>query len=66
MAFAPQGNRLVSGSADATIRLWNTTTGACLRVLRGDRPYKGLDITGVTGLTDAQKRILKALGAGEG
>jgi hypothetical protein len=29
----------------------------------GDRPHEGMNITGVTGITDAQKVILKALGA---
>jgi hypothetical protein len=34
-----------------------------LKTLRIDRPYEGMNITGVTGLTDAQKSTLKALGA---
>lgn len=28
-----------------------------------DRPYKGMNITGVKGLTEAEKATLKALGA---
>jgi hypothetical protein len=31
--------------------------------LRADRPYEGMNITGTTGLTAAQKQALKALGA---
>jgi hypothetical protein len=34
-----------------------------LKTLRSDRPYEGMNITGVTGITDAQKATLKALGA---
>jgi hypothetical protein len=32
---------------------------------RPDRPYERLNITGATGLTEAQKAALKALGAVE-
>lgn len=54
---------LASGSADETIRLWDANTGECLKILRADRPYERMNITGVTGLTEAQKVTLKALGA---
>ncbi|GAB4380942.1 MAG: NB-ARC domain-containing protein [Elainellaceae cyanobacterium] len=54
---------LASGSMDETIRLWDVETGQCLKVLRSDRPYEGMNITEVTGLTAAQKATLKALGA---
>ncbi|HEY9656859.1 MAG TPA: hypothetical protein V6C65_00240, partial [Allocoleopsis sp.] len=57
------GRTLLSGSADETIRLWNVPTGECLKTLRVDRPYEGMNITGVTGITEAQKATLKALGA---
>jgi hypothetical protein len=30
-----------------------------------DRPYEGMNIAGVTGLTEAEKATLKALGAVE-
>jgi hypothetical protein len=36
-----------------------------LATFRRDRPYEQLDITGTTGLTEAQKVSLRALGAFE-
>lgn len=60
-----QKQRLISSSADETIRLWDMTTGECLKILRSDRPYEGMNITGVQGLTEAQKATLRALGAVE-
>jgi WD40 repeat protein len=56
---------LVSGSKDETIRLWDLSTEECSGVLRAKRPYEGMNITGVTGLTEAQKETLYALGAVE-
>jgi hypothetical protein len=35
----------------------------CSKTLRIPRPYEGMNITHVTGLTDAQKSTLKMLGA---
>ncbi len=56
---------LVSASYDETIRYWNIETGDCTKILRPDRLYEGMNITGVTGITEAQKATLKALGAVE-
>ncbi|MBP5971308.1 hypothetical protein HW132_00800 [Brasilonema sp. CT11] len=66
VAFSHDGHTLVSGSQDETIKLWDIRTGECLKTLRSPRPYEGMNITGVTGLTEAQKTTLKALGAVEG
>ncbi|MCB0188020.1 MAG: hypothetical protein KDE31_27320, partial [Caldilineaceae bacterium] len=54
---------VASGSADATIKLWDVQTGECLKTLQPERPYERMNITNATGLTQAQKATLKALGA---
>ena len=65
VAFSLDGQKLASGSEDETLQLWQVETGERLRQLRSDRPYEGMNITGVIGLTTAQKATLKALGAVE-
>src|SRR5882762_74204 len=37
IAFSPDGEQLVSGSHDHTVRLWNISTGALLQVMEGHR-----------------------------
>jgi WD40 repeat protein len=65
VAFSPDGQILASGSQDETIKLWDVQTGRCLKTLIAKRPYEGMNITDVRGLTEAQKSTLKALGAVE-
>jgi WD40 repeat protein len=65
ITFHPQEPIVVSGSLDETMKVWDIETGECLQTLRVERPYEGMNITGTTGLTDAQKATLKALGAVE-
>ncbi|MEA5605057.1 NB-ARC domain-containing protein [Nostoc sp. UHCC 0252] len=65
VAFSPDGQTLICGSQDETIKLWDVFTGECIKTLRSPRPYEGMNITGVTGLTAAQLVTLKALGAVE-
>jgi len=61
--FTPNGSKLISGSADQTIRIWDVETGKFLQAMRPLRSYEGMNITGVKGLTEAEKATLKALGA---
>jgi WD40 repeat protein len=63
--FSPDGQSIASASEDETIKLWDASTGLCLKTLRNERPYEGMQITGVQGLTAAQKVTLLALGATE-
>lgn len=65
VVFSPDDNLLASSSQDETIRLWSVEKGCCVEVLRPERLYERMNITGITGLTDAQKITLKALGATE-
>ncbi len=63
VTFDPFGRFIASSSEDGTIRLWDSRTGDCLRILTVDRPYEAMNILGVTGITDAQKEMLRVLGA---
>jgi len=63
VAFSPNGHTLASGSQDDTIKLWDLNTGECIKTLKNERPYEGVNITGVTGITQAQRASLQHLGA---
>lgn len=66
VAALDDGRRLVSGGDDGTVRVWEAASGkttavleghtgsVCTRVLRADRRYERLDISGLTGVRDAQ------------
>jgi len=65
ISFSPDGQILASASGDGSIKLWDVKRGECVKTLRPERPYEGMNITGVTGLTTTEKASLKALGAVE-
>ena len=59
----PDGRLLASCGDDGTIQIWRLDSGEHVATLRRDRPYERLNITGIKGLTDAQKQTLKMMGA---
>src|SRR2546421_313921 len=63
LKVSPDGKRIASCCDDGSIRLWELHSGEHVRTLRRDRPYERLTITGIRGLTEAQKASLRALGA---
>lgn len=62
---SPNGMHLASCGDDSAIIIWNLHTAQLLQTLRRDRPYERLNITGIKGLTSAQKLTLLSLGAVE-
>jgi WD40 repeat protein len=56
---------LASGGGDGVVRFWDTQTGDCRQTIQPERPYEGMNITGATGITEAQKSTLRTLGAVE-
>ena len=54
-----------SSSFDETIKAWNLETQNCFLSMRSLSKDEGMQITGIKGLTLAQKSTLKALGAVE-
>ena len=63
LAFSADGSLLASGSEDENIQLWNMQTYSRLKLLESERLYEGMNISHITGLTDAEKASLKMLGA---
>jgi WD40 repeat protein len=75
VALSGDGHLAASCGFDGTVRLWEIRlressvvigeqgSGASLRTLRADRRYERLDITGLSGVTAAQRAALLALGA---
>jgi WD40 repeat protein len=65
VTFHPQGHLLLSASQDERMIFWQVANQQKVQSLIAPGPYSGLNITGVTGLSEAQKAALRALGAVE-
>ena len=63
LRISPDGRTLASAGDDGAIRVWDVESAELLQTLRCDRPYERLDMTGIRGLTEAQKVMLRMLGA---
>jgi WD40 repeat protein len=63
LKVSPDSRSLASCGDDGAIHIWDLGGGDLLRTLRRDRPYERLDISGIKGLTQAQRASLSALGA---
>ena len=48
---------------DGAIKIWDLHCGELMQTMRHDRPYERVNITGLRGVTEAQKATLRALGA---
>ena len=65
LEWSPREPVLASSSLDGTVRLWNVDTGVCEQILQPPGPYAGMNIAGATGISDAQRAALLALGAAQ-
>jgi WD40 repeat protein len=52
-----------TGSLDETIKVWDLEAAKCLTTWKPLRPYEGMQIDRIQGLTKAQRGTLQALGA---
>ncbi len=63
LAYHSAESVLMSCSQDETIKFWHLPTGKCQKTIRILRPYEGMIIQGIRGLTTAQTQMLRLLGA---
>lgn len=65
LAFSPDGKNLACGSNAETIHLYNLNINQDIKILHGDRPYEGMNIQGVTGLTPTMITNIQSLGGSQ-
>ena len=65
VALSATASCVASGGFDGTVRLWEASSGTCVPSVAAERRYERLAIAGLTGITNAQRMALLALGAVE-
>jgi WD40 repeat protein len=65
LSVSPDGSMLASSGEDGVIHLLDIQHAELIRAIRMDRPYERMDISSLSGITDAQRATLMALGATE-
>jgi len=63
IATNPRSHKIASSDAAGVVKLWDESSGVALATIHLNGPYKNMDITGATGLTQGQRQSLLALGA---
>ena len=58
VALNANGQLVARGSYDGTVWLWEAKSGASLRTLRAERRYERVDISGLSGIIQAQRASL--------
>lgn len=59
----PGSGLIASGGAEHIVKLWDIQTRALVDIMPFPRPYEGLILRGVVGISDAHKMALKSFGA---
>lgn len=63
VVFMPDGLHFACSTARWMLRLWETSSGDCTGEFKAEGPFHGTNITGVTGISPAQRETLKLMGA---